>query len=140
MKSSIYDKYFVNKEKGIVVSKLSRFGDGRRVTDEMRNELGCFGVSILTSLYNHTDFVDIDDTFEDSFIGVAKCHKTDEFSEKIGKKIADMKAEYKYHSLMQRKYQQIIRHLHKLLRSIENLEREHRNKMVKVDERLKKYM
>jgi len=140
MKSSTLDRYFANKEKGIVVSKLSRLGAGRTVIDEMGNKLGYFGVELMSAIFHQTDFLDIDDGCEDYFIGIAKCKKPDEFSEKTGRQIADIKAEYKYHSAMQRKYQQIIRRLHETLRVVEDLELEHRNKMARFDEKLKKFM
>ena len=140
MKRTKLDKCFVNKEKGIVVSKLSRLSTGRSVIDEMSKKLGDFGVVFMSAIFHQTDFLDIDYEHDDYFVGIAKCHESDTFSEKTGRQIADIKAEYKYHSAMQRKYQQIIRRLHKTLRAVEDLELKHRNTAAKLDEKLKKFM
>lgn len=74
------------------------------------------------------------------FKAVAKCQGGDEFSEETGKKIVDLKVNYKYHMVMAKKYRQIIRELRKMLRQIEKLEQEHYNKYQQIDEKLAEFL
>lgn len=131
------NKYIVKPEEKMVIGTIRKF-ETKRVIDEIGDIYGLYSPltlavdAILPSNYSNDLFSKIK--------GVAKCQDCDEFSEKTGKNIVDIKVSYKYHDAMIRKYNYLERNLKKLLNKIYELKREHVAYKEMCDEKLKKYM
>lgn len=134
------NKYIVNPQNGIVVGELTR-EKVETVWDETSNlkikgQHNMFPY-IISQIFKVVK--DIDEEYK-PFKAVARCRGGDEFSEETGKKIVDLKVNYKYHMVMAKKYRQIIRELRKILRQIEKLEQKHYNKYQQIDEKLAEFL
>lgn len=134
------DNYIIKPEKGIVVGELDR-KKPKNVWDETKIlNRGIFKYpSTLIQDMLFTVIDDIDEEYK-PFKAVARCQGGDEFSEETGKKIVDLKVNYKYHLAMAKKYRQIIRELKKMLKKIEKLEQKHYNKYQQIDEKLAEFL
>lgn len=134
------DNYIIKPEKGIVVGELDRKSP-KNVWDETDNLKT--GILRQPSTLIHDMLLTIIDDIDEEyrpFKAVARCQGGDEFSEETGKKIVDLKVNYKYHLAMAKKYRQIIRELKKMLKRIENLEQKHYNKYQQIDEKLAEFL
>lgn len=71
---------------------------------------------------------------------IAMCMDEDEFSKETGIDIVDEKLNYKYHSSMVKKYEQLEKYLKLVLDKVEELKILHQMYMRLSDDELKKYM
>lgn len=133
------DKYIVKPEQGVVVGTLYRNGcDGiyLETNYDAKHKLLNMFIELLIRRGLIEDIKDVPHPFK----GVAKCQAPDEFSEKTGKQIVDIKTTYKYHVAMARKYRQLIRIFRKMVREAELLEQKHWKAAIKLDEKLESFM
>ena len=122
-------KYIIKPEEGMVIGMLDKkYCPGVRI-ETYRKKPGVLWIA------EH----DIHDDGK-YYKAVAKAQDGDVFDEKVGKSIVAKKIKWKYHRNMMKKYQQNIDYFKNIVRELEKLERDHHEKMWKVDEELKKYL
>lgn len=138
-------EYLIKPENKVVVGVIDK-EDCKNVEGEIVDELrhGRMGIvqCIVAKKILSDGVQDIDDIFEDThFIrGVAKCDEKDVFDEKIGKAIVGTKINYKYHDLMSRKYNQMIRIFQEVIDDLKRLRDRHIVSRDKCDLKLAKYL
>lgn len=96
-------KYFANGE--VTIAKLS---DAKSIVDEIEDNFGSWDAADIISL------CDIGYNNNKSFVGKSVCDSRDTYNEKIGKKIASLKADKKYHAHMIRQYESAMAKLEKI--------------------------
>lgn len=96
-----------------VVAKLSNV---KNISDELEDTFGVWKASNIELL-----LYDGIGRHKDSFVGKAFCDERDEYDEAVGRKIASLKADRKYHKHMMKQYDVLIRNAYKLyIRLIDN--------------------
>ena len=92
---------------------------------------------ILWDIYNETNM------WESSGCNInvsTKCQDSDEYDEKTGKEICNIKADLKYHNMMYNRYVYVDYVLGKLKIAIAKLEKKHMEKMERLEKDLDQYM
>ena len=106
----------------------------KSISEELQKDFALF------RLFLYSPILDI---FQDPYLeyrGVAKCCEQDEFSEKVGRQIADIKIGIKYHTSMAKKYKQLERYVTEAKEKFKRLRREHEAYIEMYDEKLKSFM
>lgn len=130
-------KYVVNEDKRMVVGILNKIE-----CMNLREELDARLPKSLKDLFCPfwiPQNIDIDGVGDKEFKGKAVALAMDDFDVGIGKKIAGLKIDYKYHVLMMKRYKYLMKMMKKLLNECKRLEREHFAYAVKCDYELNKY-
>ena len=98
-------KYYADNY-ATVVAKLSNI---KNISDELEDTFGSWQASNIELL-----LADGMGRYRDSFIGKAFCDERDEYDEAVGRKIASLKADRKYHKHMMKQYDVLIRNAYNL--------------------------
>lgn len=118
MNNSSMTEYYYGKEKNRVYAKLTNVpGVIDEINKNSNNNLGYAPLYLIEDLIGlllpkiyRRIRDDIDRGKEDgvSYIGMAECDSKDVFSLEVGKKIASLKADMKYHDRMDKDYDLLI--------------------------------
>lgn len=90
-----------------VVAKLSNV---KNISDELEDTFGFWKACNIKSLLKYKGVEDS----RNSFVGKAFCDERDEYDEAVGRKIASLKADRKYHKHMMKQYDVFIRSAYNL--------------------------
>lgn len=131
------DKYIIKPEEKLVVGEMKR-KTPKNVTQECLDKNETL-YSLFLDLHIKGIIEDVSD-MKQPFKGVAKCQNEDDFSEKTGKKIADMKVGYKYHMSMYKKYKQLLSIIRDIECDVMDLKDSHIEKAIKLDEKLAEFL
>ena len=131
------DKYIIKPEEKIIVGEMKRTTPKNVMSESLDKNEDLY--SLFYILCTKGAIKDINDVLQ-PFKGVARCQEEDEFSEKTGKQIADMKVGYKYHMSMYKKYQQLLSIIRDIECDVMDLKDSHIEKAIKLDEKLAEFL
>lgn len=104
---------------------LACLNDPDDVMDEVHNQCCLTTCDLVKAIDIFADTINLE--IPNYFQGKAICQDGDEFSENDGKKLARNKAIFKYHEVMRKKYDQILRMMEYAYPEISKLYEEHSN-------------
>lgn len=128
----MYKNYIVSPEQKVVVATMDRKTGCPSVRGEVKAKCSRETSKVVNStiLSKYGLDINIANTAEElSFKGVAKCLEGDEFNERIGREIASSKVDMKYHTVMAKKYEMLMKLYSKAIEELKVLHGNHIEKM-----------
>ena len=124
-------KYIIRPNgQNVVVANLSYVKDP---VEEIHNKCSRKTINILYDILHKSHEYDFE--YNKTFKGVAVCQPEDTFDELIGKQIASIKCDKKYHNAMSRKYVNLIYQLSAVITEINALLDMHEDAIENLDKR-----
>lgn len=125
--------FIINEDGKCVISIINQF---KNVRDEVKERCSKETYEIFNFIERHvTRFggSPVEINKKRNIKAVAKCDPYDNFDEQTGKRIASLKADWKYHNLMANKYNNMLAFLDKACAAFEELHAMHTTKMINID-------